>query len=52
MVPSTSRSRRGLEWVDGGLDRGRAHRKWVVGIASGVQDLQQDLAVRVVYARR
>ena len=37
------------ERVDRRLDRRRADRKRVVGIASRVQDLQQDLAARVVH---
>ena len=44
-VPQRAR----LERVDRRLDRRRAHRKRMVGIASRVQDLQQDLAALVVH---
>ena len=49
MVPSTFAQRARPERVDRRLDRRRAHRKRVVGIASRVQDLQQDLAALVVH---
>ncbi len=38
--------------VDRRLDRRRADRKRMVGIASGVQDLQQDFAAGIVHRRR
>lgn len=49
MVASTPRadSARGRNG-DRRLDRRGADRKWVVGVASGVQDLQQDLCTRIV----
>ena len=47
--PSTSRSDARSERVDRRLDRRCADRKRMVGIASRVQDLQQDLAAFVVH---